>query len=291
MSVRTVYAIMVSMPETVLESERANYLQFKDNYAPLVDQKKLFKAKLLAEEARRQGLKVALIFNYFVQDPYHGKPPHVSAQDGKIVRSETARAQGLGYLPFAWKEGWKYAMKVVEMYTKACEPDYIQQGVEHATMNWYREDEPLKPHWGYNDVMGMFAEGLKPTTWKGTYVVSAYYTNTLKKARDYFGAAIRDTDLLEMVTYELPGDIVPPEDDGDGDKGDVIGPPMPPIDISDFVTKGQFLEVTLKIAEMIDEIRGEINQIQVELSDIRDELDSNDAVLDRIVKVFGGWLL
>ena len=72
------------------------------------------------------------------------------------------------------------------------------------------------------------------------------------------------------------------------DDDDVIDPP---IDYSDFVTKGQFLEVTLKIAEMIDQIRDNIDQIQVELADIRNEMETNDAILDRVVKVFGGWLL
>lgn len=289
---RTTYAIMVSLPETVLESERANYRSYASDFTRLVDQKKLYSAKLLAEEARARGLKVAIIFDYFKSNPYHGKPPHVSPEDGTIVKSTTARGYGLGYLPFAWVDGWNYARTAVYMYVQAINPDFIQQGVDHSTMNWYSEVFPEKPHWGYNDVMGMFAEGIRKTDWTGTYVVSAYYNNTLRKAGDLFGAAMRDKDLLEIITFDLGGTIPPVEE-------------PPPVDDSvEYVTKDQLVEVMLRVGDFIDQhaavleglrvnlelMNTELDAIHAELDTIQADLDDRELLLTKIEGMLG-WLL
>ena len=283
------YAILVNLPDTVHEPWRPDYQKYKEDFTVLVDRGKVAEKRMLAEAAREAGLKVAIIFDYFEHEPFHEKPPHVDSS-GKIMKSKVARSFGLGYLPFAWIDGWNYARAAIRVYTEAIQPDFVQQGIQGDVINWYRENVPEKPHWGYNDVMGMFMQGLRDALWTGTYVVSGYYTNSLRKAREYFGSAIKDEDLAQRLSWEIL-DPPPPDDDDDDDV-------EPPVDEPEYVARYEFDVAMSALTAVCGALNDRLLEVENKVKTLEDDFDDlvldqrdTDKILERIMSVFGGWLL
>ena len=208
-------------------------------------------AELLAEKARRSGLDVGVIFDYFVTDPYHGRPPHVG-DDGHIVKSNSQRNKGLGYYPFSWIKGWVDAQAAIADVLYRVEPDYVQQGVNADVINWKTVLDPNKLYYGYNDTMGLFGQAVQDSNWHGTWVVSGWENKTIKKAREKFGSAMTDTDFLNRCTLEMP-------DDGGGEV-----PPPPPDDDADLYDRVALLElVVAKIVNLLAGIKEELGTWEV----------------------------
>ena len=288
------YAIMVPMGKAVFEPERYNYQKYSDNFAPLINQSSLTEATMLAEAARNAGLDVALIFDYHVSNPYHGCPPHATAGEFGVTSNKSLRAQGLGLAPFSWKDGWKFAQKVVEVYARQIMPDYIQQGIDAEFIPWMPPDNAnWKRRWGYNDVMGMFEDGLDLAGWVGTYVVSGYYSSSLKKARGIHGTAIKDSDLLNRVVFDLPDtpvddpvDVPPP-------------PPPPPVDSSLEAFMAETVKTFIVMKDAIKANEARISNAESRIFDLRDDLteleQDYDGDLDqridiaRLLETLGGW--
>lgn len=186
---------------------------------------------ILADAARGAGLKVGVIFDYFMRDPYHSRPPHCD-EDGSISGSRNRRNQGKGYYPFSWRPGWGLAVEEIGTMIRATKPDFVQQGVNSDEINWTTVLSTDKLYLGYNDTMGLFNQGTDLAEWHGTYVVSGFYSKSLRKAREKFGSAMRDDEFLARCTLELP-------DDGGGDP---VDPPVP----TDLEGRVLYLEETMK---------------------------------------------
>jgi hypothetical protein len=174
------------------------------------------------------------------------------------------------------------------VYTAAIQPDFVQQGIQGDVINWYRENVPEKPHWGYNDVMGMFSQGLSDANWTGTYVVSGYYTNTLRKARERFGSAIKDEDLAQRLSWEI---LDPPVDPP-------VDPPEPPVDEPEYVARHEFdvaitalTTVCAALNDRLVAVENTVRGLEDEVDDLTLDQRDTDKILERIMKVFGGWLL
>jgi hypothetical protein len=212
----------------------------------------LTKASMLADAAREKGFDVAVIIDYFMTDPYHGCPPHVNPLTGNIVKNKRSRAAGLGYYPFSWREGWVKAQTAVANIIDVIRPDYLQQGVNATELNWKYVLPTNKLYWGYNDVMGLFMHARNEMGgWEGTYVVSGWYNHTLKKAREIFGSAITDEDLINRCTLDLPPDDIDDDDDG--------AVPPPPVDFAMLAARLAALEVIVaKIINFLAAIKNEL---------------------------------
>lgn len=192
----------------------------------------LQEAAILSDAARGGGLKVGVIFDYFMRDPYHSAPPHVNGADGSIYSDKRRRDLGRGYYPFSWRPGWGLAVDAIGNVLKVARPDFIQQGINADDINWKTALSKDKLYLGYNDTMGLFNQGTDAAQWDRTYVVSGFYNKSLPKARQRFGSAIRDDAFLERCTLDIP-------DDGGGDPTD------PPVD-SDLEARVVYLENTMK---------------------------------------------
>ena len=216
MSTRTIYPLYFHLP-ALFTSDRTQILG---------------EAKILADEARKGGLEIGAIFDYFMREPYHGRPPHIG-DDGRIVKNNKARTAGLGYYPFGWITGWNEAKAVIGEVVALLSPDYIQQGINAEVLNWKTTLPKEQLYRGYKDTMGMFREGIEPVGWNGTYVVSGWYGKTSPKARELFGSCITDTEFLNKCTFDIPG--------GDDDNEE---PPPPPRDTLE--ERVIFLENTMR---------------------------------------------
>lgn len=207
--------------------------------------------KMLAEGVRERGLDVGMVVDYFVQDPYHGCPPHIDPTTGEKWKDKKRQEEGLGYYPFGWVKGWVEAENALVELIDTIKPDYIQQGINASELNWKYTLPTDKLYYGYNDTMGMFRQAADRTDWKGTYVVSAWYNHTLKKARDRFGSALTDSDFIDRCTLELP----PPPDDEET--------PPPPSDVS-LEDRVQLLEIVVaKVVSLLATIKEELRTWEV----------------------------
>ena len=111
----------------------------------------------IAEKAARvrdAGMELCLHFNWHVLVPYHGPPPHLNAK----TEAAKLRAGGLGYAPFGWRKGWKWAVEEMNAMMAAFQPEYILYGQDpHIRDDW---DWATKPEYHYNDKLGMLKQAI-----------------------------------------------------------------------------------------------------------------------------------
>jgi hypothetical protein len=168
-----------------------------------------------ANMARKLGLDVYLLIDYFVEQPYHGPPPHHNLDgansyprsgptywgfgDVTLTKRHLGRHDAFGYMHFAWGDGWRWGAEAVRTLVDEIRPDYVQQGNDPETLHGWDYYKPGAGPVVYNDTMGVFRDGIHRTDWDGVFVVSAWKSRTLRKAVENFGKA--DTvDNFRFVT-------------------------------------------------------------------------------------------
>lgn len=195
------------------------------------DRQEVERLRRLSQRANVLGKDVYLLIDYFVQNPYHGPPPHhgiaaaknyplvlpAAHYEWKQFRNPRGRHQAYGYMHFAWTEGWQWGEEAVAELIRHARPRYIQQADNPEYLDGWDYYAPNGGPPTYNDTMGVFDGGYSKVGFDGVHVVSGFKSRSLSHARGRFGpsrAAWKGDFEFAKMTYKEPD--VPDDDPVDG---------------------------------------------------------------------------
>jgi hypothetical protein len=129
-------------------------------HAPSLAKKKYYNEIIeKCDDVTERDDEIMLIIDWHVQDPYHGRPPHIG-ENGKLIDKGDS---GFGYAPFGWKRGWIWMQNRMEDLLVTAGPHAIQYGVDPSTrVGWGFLNDLRDPTLAaYNDTFGILVEAIE----------------------------------------------------------------------------------------------------------------------------------